>query len=281
MNSLTISIADGYIKLLSIDESGNVFQKESRFDFDFGNNPSVKIIEEAARNLSEIIDQTDGIEKNGELSTGILIGTDQTFLSVFPVDFDDEKANIDSHILWELSNYFPSTYKKFNIRYYRLNSYSSGPVDDILIVAIERSKIETLKLLCDYANVRIRNIEVDHFTVEKYLMKKHPNEISANKLMIIGCRKHRLDFSVMERGALRIYDFDMLDQLTYENSVINQINYAQSVVGSLDSVYVYGDANSERVRSFLQGLFPEIRILDESPDNSKFSPLHGLAMKNL
>ena len=35
----------------------------------------------------------------------------------FPVEFSDDKSNINSHILWELSHYFPENYKDFIVKY--------------------------------------------------------------------------------------------------------------------------------------------------------------------
>lgn len=283
MNSVTLSISDGLLRILCIDTSGKIFTKEAPFDFDYESSASGKMIEDASANLIEIFKMTEELNHRDTISSGIIIGAEQTFLSTLPVDFDDEKANIDSHILWELSNYFPSTYKNFNIRYFRLNNFPSGPSDEILLLAIERKKIELLKQLFDASNIRIRNIEVDHFTVEKYLKDVYTVEMSAGRLLIIGCRKGRLDFSLLENGILKMYDYDVLDHMSHERSIINLINTANSMTGNIDSSYVYGDANYDPICKFIRENFHEITLLNdrENSDNHRFAALLGLALKNI
>jgi len=283
LSALSIGIGNGVLRMLQINDAGKIFQKETAFDFNPAVSASAKAIEDASQNLHEILSHTDELDFNDQLTAGILIGTDQTFLSVFPVDFSDEKTNIDSHILWELSNYFPGTYKNFNIRYYRLNNFSSGPVDEILLLAIDRKKIETLKTLFENAGIKIRNIEVDHFSVEKFLRENYSSEISNRRILNIGSRPGRIDFSILEKGNLKMYDFDTLEHLTVENSIIRQINNTQSLFGNIDNLFVYGDSNFERINEFLQVQFPEIKILQSvlPVDGHKFSPLYGLSLKNL
>lgn len=81
-----------------------------------------------------------------------MIEASQAFLNVLPVDFNEGKANINSHILWELSNYFPENGKDFIVKYYRLNNnYISKNIDEILLIALDKNKIDIIKIFATAA----------------------------------------------------------------------------------------------------------------------------------
>jgi Tfp pilus assembly PilM family ATPase len=224
----------------------------------------------------------DGTEP---VTAGVLIDTGQTFLNVFPIDFNEEQNNINSHILWELSNYFPETYKNFNIKYYRLdNNFLNEKTEEVLLIAIDKTKIEFIKNLCNASNVKIKNIEIDQFAVEKCLKENFPDEIKSKNVLIIGCKNSRLDFSLIVNEKLMQYDYENFEGENFKTALVNQINKFNTAPeeSKIGKIFLYGEDITFRVKDFLEEQFGNIDTEFINVSNNadfRFSPLFGLALK--
>ncbi|HMS34710.1 MAG TPA: pilus assembly protein PilM [Ignavibacteria bacterium] len=240
------------------------------------------LIEEFEESISSIFNNEDQEQK----TAGILIGTSQTFLNVMPVDFNEDAGSISSHILWELSNYYPESYKEFTIKYFRLNNnYLSDKIDDVLLIAISNSRLEFIKSLCDSCDVTIKNVEIDHFAVEKCLKEFYPAEIKNKSVLIIGSKSGRLDFSLVSNGLMRYYDYEVTEKSDYRNLLVRQINLLNSSLFNVERFFLYGDDKTASIRNFLEEQFQNIPVsfISHSGKNEDygFAPLYGLALKNL
>lgn len=240
------------------------------------------LIEEFEESVSSIFNNEDQEQR----TAGILIGTSQTFLNVMPVDFNEDAGSISSHILWELSNYYPESYKEFTIKYFRLNNnYLSDKIDDVLLIAISNSRLEFIKSLCDSCDVSIKNVEIDHFAVEKCLKEFYPAEIKNKSVLIIGSKSGRLDFSLVSNGLMRYYDYEVTEKSDYRNLLVRQINILNSSLFNIERFFLYGDDKTASIKNFLEEQFQNIPVsyISHSGKNedSGFAPLYGLALKNL
>ncbi|MEO8664213.1 MAG: hypothetical protein ABI462_01860, partial [Ignavibacteria bacterium] len=198
--------------------------------------------------------------------------------------FNEDQSSISSHILWELSNYYPETYKDFNIKYYRLrnNNYSES-IDEALLIAVNKNVIAFIKFLCNGCNIKVRNIEIDHFTVEKYLKENHPGAVNDNTILIIGCKDNRLDFSMICDGYLKNYDYEIFDGKNFRNHLIRQLNFYNTGFSKTGKIFLYGNENTHAVIKFLDetlGIKDASVISYRNDDDPKFSALYGLALKN-
>lgn len=287
MNTISIGFSGNVVRILQLGETKQIVSKdEITLSFNINDESCQK------KGRSELVNEfSDSVSKvlnndNQEMITaGIIIDTSQTFLSVFPIDFNEEQSSINSHILWELSNYFPETYKDFNIKYFRLNNnFLNDNIDEVILIAIEKNKIEFIKNLCNSCNIKIRNIEIDQFAVEKCL-KENYQELKGNKnILIIGCRNSRLDFSLMVNEKLKYYDFENFEGDNFKCSLINEINLFNSASdgNKIDKIFLYGEDISFKVKSFLTEQFGNVDcelITASDNDDSRFSPLYGLALK--
>jgi Tfp pilus assembly PilM family ATPase len=240
------------------------------------------LIEEFEESVSSIFNNEDQEQR----TAGILIGTSQTFLNVMPVDFNEDAGSISSHILWELSNYYPESYKEFTIKYFRLNNnYLSDKIDDVLLIAISNSRLEFIKSLCDSCDVSIKNVEIDHFAVEKCLKEFYPAEIKNKSVLIIGSKSGRLDFSLVSNGLMRYYDYEVTEKSDYRNLLVRQINILNSSLFNIERFFLYGDDKTASIKNFLEEQFQNIPVsyisYSGKNEDSGFAPLYGLALKNL
>ncbi len=288
MVDLNLEFSGNVLRILKLNDSKEpVIKKEFGLGFNINDESrSRKNKDDLIRKLEEILNSL-AAEGNFEFnSAGILINTEQTFLNVTPIDFNEDISSISSHILWELSNYFPETYKNFNIKYYRLNNnYLNENIDDVLLIGINKSILEFINNLCGGCDLKIRNVEIGHFALEKCLKEDYPAESKNNTILVIGCRDYRFDYSMIVNGVLKNYDFDIYEGSDFKNLLINQINTSGSLFYNIDIVYLYGDVSVGKVKLFLEKQFQNIRVcvikVRGKEEDSRFAPLYGLALKNL
>lgn len=286
MNSLFIEFSGTVFRTLLLNDSGEtILKNESGLGFDIndealtGKNP-----EELFRQFADTFPEIHQAANDEPVSAGILIGTNQTFLTVLPIDFNEDQSSIDSHILWELSNYFPETYKNYTVKYYRLNTSLIENIDEILIVAVNRGKIEFIKNLCNSINILIKSVEVDQFAVERCLKISGHAKLKDKISIILGCRNERLDFSLMQNEKLRYYDYETYTGTNFQIPLINQINYFDSAFGEIEEIFFYGeDSALSSIRNFMNEQFSKINtpvIGCGGINDPRFAPLYGLALKN-
>jgi len=284
LNSLALEFSRDVLRIIELNDSAEVvLKKEINLGFNIN---EVNLLKKNRKEIyylfAEALSNVFPEEDESPLNAGILINTDQTFLSTLPVDFNEDQSNIDSHILWELSNYYPETYKNFNIKYYRLNNNLTGKnIDDILLIAVDKNRIELLNSLCIEAGIKIRNIEISHFAAEKCLPADYKDE--AQNILLIGCRNLRMDFSLIRKGKLKNYDYRIIEDKNFQSSVLSHINFLKSSFDSVKKVYLYGDDYTRSISKFLNEDFEYMQTalinIDGTGDIS-FCPLYGLALKN-
>lgn len=282
MGSLVLEFSEKVVRALELNLNGEIVLKDE-MDLNFNlyggiqKNSIDEIEEEFSQNISRLLNK----DFNDEISAGILINTGMTFLNVFPVDFNEEQRAIDSHILWELSNYFPDTYKNYNIKYYRLNNNAfNRDTDEILLIAVNKTDVETVRELCESSNLKILNLEIDHFAVEKCIPDEYKKE--NKKILIAGCNSSRIDFSFLENGKLRYYDFRLINGKN-KNKLAEMLKFFIAAYKDIDCIFIYGE-DSAAAEKFLKDEFHWLMtrplIYDESKDTC-FAPLLGLALKNI
>ncbi len=287
MAILILGFTENTLRVLQLSDSKEVISKDQiNLSFNINDKSHLKsnseeLITEFSGNILNIIDS-----KSAEAHTAsVLIDTAQTFLNVVPVDFNEDRNNINSHILWELSNYFPDTYKNFNIKYYRLhnNSVNEG-IDEVLLIAIDKNRIDFIKKLCNGSNIKIRNIEIDQFAVEKCLKENHGADMLNKNILIIGCKNSRLDFSLIKNEVLKYYDYDIFEGSNFRPALVNQMNFFNSAFNdkSIQKIFLYGYESSGNIKKFLDKEFGNIEIsyINNDGIDSSFAPLYGLALKN-
>lgn len=281
-------------RVLILDDSKNViFKNETDLGFSINDDSYFKKNKDEAVNIfSDKLNSLSYPEAaNSENSVNVLIDTSLTFLNVLPVDFSEDKKSIYAHILWELSNYFPDTYKDYIINYYRLhNNYLSENIDEILLIAVDKNKIEAIKNLCNGNGIRIRNIDIDQLAAEKCLKENYATEFENRNILLIGCKNNRLDYSFFLNGKLKYYDFQITSKTNISSFLLKQTEFFNLMPGNagIEKVFLYGGDKSVSVRDFFSKAFsktPVSFIQADAAANSKetqsiFAPLYGLGLKN-
>jgi Tfp pilus assembly PilM family ATPase len=255
-----------------------------------------KLTESEISNSADIINAALEESKTESNISRLLIDTDRCFANVIPLDFSETKEKINSNILWELSNYFPENYKDFKISYHKLNSESfSESIKETLIIGIKNSITDALKKLCGLINIKITSIDIEHFASEKYFRAIRKNLFKDENILIVGCKKNRFDFSIINDSCGFAYDYFIPVDANFQDKLIKMYIKLEEKYRNLQisSIYLYGDDTttgaykiindlSHKARVILSNPFYEIGITDKVStdivsEGYKFIPLCGLS----
>ena len=292
MDTSVLGFSDNNLRFLRINSSREVISSgEADLGFSINDISYLKKNKEDLMNvfslkLGEFISQ-DEIK---EMNAGIIIDSSQTFLNIIPIDFNENKNNINSLLLWELSNYYPDNYKDFSVRYLKLKKNLTGEnVYEVLLIAIDRNKLNFIKSLCNGIGIRIKNIEIDQFASEKYVKENYNTE--GLKVLLAGFKNNRMDFSINDGSRIIYYDYGRTSRQSYLNVLKKLLNSFRLSSGPVfpDRVYIYGDGLSEELETILYNEFGKNNVIvlsplinqKTNPESSTFVPLFGLALKNL
>ena len=170
MGTLAISFIGKSITALAADKNKRIIsfhEIKSNFDFDdtdYENRYDNRTITETAELIQdELKDNLTGISY-----AGALINTSQAFLNVIPIDASEDGDNLSSHLMWDLSMYFPESYKNYSANYFKIDNPNLPPeVTEILMIAITKEKLEFIRKIFALLGLKIKIFDVDHFAAEK------------------------------------------------------------------------------------------------------------------
>ena len=292
MKKINIGFCGNNMRLMELTDSGEVnILEDVTLSFNLDNDKLLKkhrkeYLEEFSEIVNGMLD-TSGLEP---YEANILIDTGLAFMNIIPVDFSDRKSSINAHIHWDLSNYFPETYKDYNVKCFRLNNYPvSDKVDEVLVIAVSNIKTDFLKNVCNNCNIIIKKIEIDQFAVEKYIRNKKP---VSDASLIIGFRNNRLDISLLLNGVLKYYDFEITERDIFKLPLLRQLNFFIKKFSNLNlnEINIFGEDNVTELKDFLKDSvnnIPDLNIkninilYDTGIQKSMHAPLYGLAVSSI
>jgi len=301
LEKLVLSFSDEYIRAIGINNLNEIILiEEVASIIDFGKDISyyknnTTILSEISQLISSILN-TD-ISKIKK--TGVVIDSAQAFLNIIPVDSNDDEKTVNSQIMWEISNYFPETYNDFNIKCLRLSNHKySGNIDEALLIAIDKFKIDFCRKVCAELRLNLKAVEIDHFAAEKVLSDAYKEKISAN-VLLIGFKNERIDLSVVNKGKIRYYEYINKDDNEYHERFIHTLKNLPLNIPDLNlkDIFIYGGDLTVNIDDSVMEIFKNVPVTvidpfykiklsrellsEKSGDKNlhRFTPLCGLASK--
>lgn len=296
MTSFSIGLTGKKLLLLGMDDSAKVTsaaEKQLSFDF-FDENIYTKEADRFVPEFRDLVMPFIGNSDPIKLKTGVVIDSAMAFMNVIPIDFAEVGDTLESHIQWELSNYFQESSRDLSKRFYRLGEPLFGDsIYESLIIAIDKKKIRFVKDLLAGSGLSIRKIEIEQFAVEKCVTELFGRSVREGRVAVSRCTKERISSSVLEKGVLKHF----VQEKVIENNPV-QILYEQLKnilmrYDSINEVFLFGDMSSTAIENGLSKHLDGIKIthLDlfatgtsvsgKVGDTSIYAPLVGLALKNL
>jgi len=302
LEKLILSFSDEFIRVVGINDLNEIILlEEVNSIIDFG-----KDISYYKNNTTVISETTDAIRSvlNTDISKirncGVVIDSAQAFLNTIPLDVSDDESAVNSQIMWELSNYFPESYNDFNIKYLRLNNHKySENIDDVLLIAIDKFKIDFCKRVADELKLNLKSVEVDHFAAEKILSDIYKDKATENDVLFIGYKHSRIDITLLSKGKIKHYEYISRDDNDYQNRFCNSLKAIPVNIPMLDvkEIFIYGDGFSSGAEDSFHEIYKNVPVTvidpfmkvklsreilsEKSSDHSlyRFTPLCGLASK--
>lgn len=296
MDSLGISFSGKHIRFVGVNMEGEaVFIKEAEADLDFSEDLSYYSRNSAViNNISEVIKDTLAETGTGTEAVNFSIDTNNAFLNVIPVDFSETPENIKSRILWDLSNYFPDSYKNYRLNYIKLPGADNfDNINNVLLIAVHNNLNLLFQKIFSEAGLGIKLFDIDQLAALHSVNSLEPG-VKNKKCILIGCRKNRIDISFARNNNLAAYTYLLYKDVDFESSLRKELIDMSLGAGAAD-IYVYG----EEIAGFASGIAKnavndsEVSYIDLyaraaeglNPDykktSYKFAPAYGLALKGL
>lgn len=209
-----------------------------------------KINHKKINQVTELI--LSNLKRNNLFTDNIMFVLDSrlAFISCVPLDYSDEIENINSSLIWEISNYFPENYKNYKVTYQKINQNNRDLeyLGNTLIIAYHKNIAEITRRISEISSLKISNINFDAFCAGHYISK-----LSQNTFAVLGCKKDRLDLSVYLNGKISFFLPVYLKEDAKE-ILQTEIYKTLKLTGfeEVNDIFIYGDDVSPKMLNLLK-----------------------------
>jgi len=304
LKRLIVSFSGKKITIAEINEKNEILFLENLVsDYDMSENITLdRFNDTMIYSCSDLINSALKGKNFDEHKIGLLMDSSVTFMNLIPIDFNEPADTIRSQILWDLSNYFPQNYKEFNVNYFKLKKTNFSPdINDTLIIAMHKVKMEFLKSIFEFCNLYIDITDIDHLAAEKCIKKVYGNDFRNKKNLIIGIKKNRADLSIIDESNLYYFDYLNTDSSLFQERLAKSLSwfYERNLDLFFDKIFLYGDNGLTHINKLVSSVFPDKKIILTNPlsifnyskvknkinnfedEGYKYTSLLGLALKSL
>lgn len=247
------------------------------------------------KRISELSDLLiSNMKKNSVYTDAIefILDSRLAYISVIPVDFSDEIDNTNSTLIWELSNFFPESYKNFKISYQKLKNSEDKPgtFGNTLLVAYHKQIAEITRRLSELTSIKFSKINFDVFTAGLYFQNT-----GISDFICIGCKNDKTDISFYKCNKIRyfsgLYMKEKPSGYYYDeiNRILNLAEFSEIsniyVYGEESAVSIYGNLNDNMQKRQVSMPDPFLNVNFDNPyDKIKnlpsfsFVPLFGIGL---
>ena len=233
-----LSISGGGIQAVEIDRSGPTTTLLSIDEWEntlpaASTNGSEEGLLEFQRLFSKFI------RENRVRASRISISLDTTmlFLNSMPIDQGLTRSEINDHVKWELSQYFPDTSTTdFITDVHILTERENDPYTEALSVSVRRHDAVIIQKAAKAAGMELAIVDADHFAADTALRINYPDTYR-KYIALIGVKENRLDISLMRNGSLESYRYIIVQS---NQEIIQGIAALARKTPGIYSMTVYG-----------------------------------------
>ncbi len=208
---------------------------------------------EKAEQIASVISSSVSInEKVAKIS--FCLGTEFTFLNVIPADANLTEQDLNEHLLWEVSQYFPDeSIGNFTVRGYR---FGNSNVQRVLLVAVKKEIISFLRVIADNLKLGVQIIDIDHFAVENCLRERISSVRSRyfySNFILVGLKSSRVDVSIFRDYEFQRYFYHVISgESDMRYFLIKLIN--EHISAGFEKFIFYGEGFEKRLIDFISGM---------------------------
>lgn len=292
MNNLIIEYSGSKIRILQANAERVIFIDQLEFIDSGFFYLEPKINNKKVSEFTELL--ISHLKKRNIIADSLTLVLDSklAYINCIPIDFSDEAENINTSLIWELSSYYPDTYKGFKINYQKINPGNEelAFLGNALVIAYHKNIAEVTRRISEVSSLKINSVNFDVFTAGKYV-----NKHIKNNFIIAGIKKERVDVTFYLNGSIS-YFMPLNVKDNNFDTVIKELLKLKSHPGfeEISDVYVYGEDSVQVFKnsmdSFKSGLNtvitdpfavykPDPLLLENRHDKLmpySFTPLFGL-----
>jgi Tfp pilus assembly PilM family ATPase len=167
----------------------------------------------------------------------VALDTSNLFLNTIPVDAGLSQEQMNEHLNWELSQYFPETPPaEFITDVHVLTENETHQWSEILSVSVRRSQTNGIRKAVEMLGLSLHIVDVDHFSAETALRMNYP-DTNAKYLAMVGVKQHRLDVSLIRKGKMESYSYYLVNS---DAEIVKRIGTLSRETRGIFSIISYG-----------------------------------------
>ncbi|MCE1164505.1 MAG: hypothetical protein LWX07_03780 [Bacteroidetes bacterium] len=199
-------------------------------------------------------------------SASLVLDSKIAYMNMIPVDFTDEAENINSSLIWELSNFYPDTYKNFKISYQKIESNKEEYLylGNTLIIAYHKNIAEITRRLSEISSIRFTGINFDNFTAGKFVLGRGEKDF-----ILLGLKEDRTDISHYLMGEIRNYTGLFSSRENGGGAEQTERLLRLPGFNEVNKIFVYGEEDSVKNAEKIKTDYKEIIFTDPFGSFSK------------
>lgn len=260
MINTTINFTNKKIRVLCIDNKNElVYLNEEDSPIDFSEDISVYDGNENLINeLSEIILDIFKEGNVSPLSAKIILDVNQFFINSIPVE-TFEPDSVKSYIVWDLSNFFPDTYKNYIINYHKVLT-QENPFSEfkLLTFAVKSNTVKFINDIINKCNFKTERLDIDLFS--SYNVVKVKN--SSGRYLILNCYKNRIDYIICNNNDILCYEYLYFKENNFDIELETNIKLLNinKYFSEVKNIYITGEEYSEYVVNEIKSYYPDLNV---------------------
>jgi Tfp pilus assembly PilM family ATPase len=212
--------------------------------------------------LPSFVKSLESILKKARVSASTIsfaLPPESMFINTIPVDSSLQGADLQTHLRWELAQYYSEAAVKEFIIESHLLPVKTAEASHLLFVSVKRGVVRFLQKVAAAVQKQLAIVDIDHFSTEKTLRVNYP-EIAAHTVGLFGIRNGALDASLVQK-------YEMIDYRPYlvktheeiQNAILTYVRYVRERDGiaAPEALILHG---MNVPREILQPLYQETGI---------------------
>jgi Tfp pilus assembly PilM family ATPase len=177
------------------------------------------------------------VNRSKSRKVSVSLDTTEMFLNSIPMDEGLSRIQINEHINWELSQYFPEVSgKEFITDVHVLAQHTGDKWNEVLSVSVQRHDVFLVQQATQQMGLTLRILDVDHFSADTALRVNYP-DTNRKYLALVGVKENRLDVSLIKNGNMESYSYSVVQS---NKEIVEQIGLLSRETKGIYSITVYG-----------------------------------------
>jgi len=250
LNNLLIEYSGTRIRLLQFNSERVIYLDQLEFIESGFFYLEPKVNSKKVSEFTELL--VSHLHKHNVIADSIKLALDSrlAYISCIPLEFSDEAENINSSLIWELSNFYPENYKNFKINFQKINRGNDelNLLGNTLIIAYHKNITEVTRRISEVSSLKISGVNFDVFTAGNFISKNY-----AKNFVSVGVRNDRVDITFYINGSVSLFMPVNVRENNYD-VVLEELKKMLQISGfeEINNIFLYGEDKAHAFLSFLE-----------------------------